>query len=78
MDDIELRDFYERRFQLFLDPAWQELIEDLTDLGKGVGDITRCDDLADLWYKRGQMDMINYLINLEELTKQSYEELDNA
>lgn len=53
-------------------------MEDLAELSKTTGDITRCDDLPDLWYKRGQLDIINYLINLEELTKQSYEELDNA
>lgn len=78
MNDTELRDFYERRFDLFVHDAWKELIEDFEALGKTTGDITRCDDLADLWYRRGQLDMINYLINLEELTKQAYEELDNA
>lgn len=78
MNDIELKDFYERRFDLFLQGAWKDLVEDLEELSKTTGDITRCDDLSDLWYKRGQLDIINYLINLEELTKQSYEELDNA
>ena len=78
MNDIELKDFYERRFDLFLQESWKDLIEDLEELSKTTGDITRCDDLSDLWYKRGQLDIINYLINLEELTKQSYGELDNA
>ena len=78
MNDIELKDFYERRFDLFLQESWKDLIEDLEELSKTTGDITRCEDLSDLWYKRGQLDIINYLINLEELTKQSYEELDNA
>jgi hypothetical protein len=78
LNDIELKDFYERRFDLFLQESWKDLIEDLEELSKTTGDITRCDDLSDLWYKRGQLDIINYLINLEELTKQSYEELDNA
>jgi hypothetical protein len=78
LNDIELKDFYERRFDLFLQESWKDLIEDLEELSKTTGDITRCEDLSDLWYKRGQLDIINYLINLEELTKQSYEELDNA
>ena len=78
MNDIELKDFYERRFDLFLQESWKDLIEDLEELSKTTGDITRCEDLSDLWYKRGQLDIINYLINLEELTKQSYGELDNA
>jgi hypothetical protein len=78
LNDIELKDFYERRFDLFLQESWKDLIEDLEELSKTTGDITRCEDLSDLWYKRGQLDIINYLINLEELTKQSYGELDNA
>ena len=78
MNDIELKNFYERRFDLFLQESWKDLIEDLEELSKTAGDITRCEDLSDLWYKRGQLDIINYLINLEELTKQSYGELDNA
>jgi len=78
LNDIELKNFYERRFDLFLQESWKDLIEDLEELSKTAGDITRCEDLSDLWYKRGQLDIINYLINLEELTKQSYGELDNA
>lgn len=78
MEDKELQQFYERRFDLLAHDGWKDLIEDFEDLKTTVADITKCDDLADLWYKRGQLDMINYLINLDALTEQAYQELDNV
>ena len=78
MEDKELQQFYERRFDLFALDGWDDLVEDFEELKKTVADISKCDDLADLWYRRGQLDMINYLINLKELTEQTYEELDNV
>lgn len=78
MDDREIQDFYERRFDLLAHDGWDDLIEDFEQLKTTVADITKCDDLADLWYKRGQLDMINYLINLKEATERAYEELDNV
>lgn len=76
MEDKELQDFYEQRFDLFVQAGWKDLIEDFKELAATVGDITKCADEADLWYRRGQMDMINYLINLQSLTEAAYEELD--
>jgi hypothetical protein len=76
LEDRELQQFYEHRFDLFVQAGWKDLIEDFKELAATVGDITKCVDEADLWYRRGQMDMINYLINLQSLTEAAYEELD--
>jgi hypothetical protein len=76
LEDKELQEFYEQRFDLFVQPGWKELIEDFKQLAEQVGDITKCADESDLWYRRGQMDMINYLVNLQELTERAFEELD--
>ena len=76
MEDKELQEFYEQRFDLFMQPGWKDLVEDFTELAKTVGDITKCDSEADMWYKRGQLEMINYIVNLQELTERAFEELD--
>lgn len=77
MEDKELQAFYEQRFDLFMQAGWKDLVEDFQELAKTVGDITKCTDEADLWYRRGQLDMINYLINLQDLTEAAFEELDD-
>ncbi len=56
--------------------GWKDLVEDFQELAKQVGDITKCNDEPDLWYKRGQLEMINYIVNLQELTERAFEELD--
>lgn len=76
MEDKELQQFYEQRFDLFMQLGWKDLVEDFQELAKQIGDITKCNDEADLWYKRGQLEMINYIVNLQELTERAFEELD--
>jgi len=76
LEDKELQKFYEQRFDLFMQAGWKELVEDFQELAKQVGDITKCNDEPDLWYKRGQLEMINYIVNLQELTERAFEELD--
>lgn len=76
MEDKELQKFYEQRFDLFMQEGWKDLVEDFQELAKQVGDITKCNDEPDLWYKRGQLEMINYIVNLQELTERAFEELD--
>lgn len=78
MNDKELQAFYELRFDLLAHGGWFDLIEDFKQLRENIADITKCDDSSDLWYRRGQLAMIDYLINLRNATETAYEELDDA
>lgn len=40
-------------------------------------DITKIPDEQTLWYRKGQVDILQYLLNLKKLTEQTYEELSN-
>ena len=73
-EDLE---FYERRFDLFALDGWKELVEDFAKLKETLQDISHISTEQDLWYKRGQIEMINYLVQLKTLTEQAYEELIN-
>ena len=73
-EDLE---FYERRFDLFALKGWTDLVEDFEQLKKNLENISHINTEQDLWYKRGQVEMINYLIQLKTLTEQAYEELIN-
>ena len=68
-------DFYERRFDLFTLKGWEDLVEDFTKLKEQLQDISHISTEQDLWYKRGQIEMINYLVQLKTLSEQAYEEL---
>jgi hypothetical protein len=73
-EDLE---FYERRFDLFALKGWTDLIEDFEQLKKNLVDLAQISTEQDLWYRKGQVEMINYLIQLKTLTEQAYEELIN-
>ena len=75
MDKDELQKFYERRFDLFAHIGWTELLEDFDNLKKGYEDLAKINTIEELWYTKGQVDMINYLLNLKTLSEQAYEEL---
>jgi hypothetical protein len=75
LDKDELQKFYERRFDLFANIGWTELLEDFDNLKKGYEDLAKINTIEELWYTKGQVDMINYLLNLKTLSEQAYEEL---
>jgi len=70
-DDLE---FYERRFDLFAQEGWKDLVDDFEQLKKNLSDLAQISTEQDLWYRKGQIEMINYLIQLKTLTEQAYEE----
>ena len=73
-EDLE---FYERRFDLFALKGWTDLVEDFEQLQKNLENLAQISTEQDLWYRKGQVEMINYLIQLKTLTEQAYEELIN-
>lgn len=73
-DDLE---FYERRFDLFAEQGWTDLLEDFEQLKQNLSDLAPISTEQDLWYKKGQIEMINYLLQLKTLTEQAYEEAVN-
>lgn len=73
-EDLE---FYERRFDLFALKGWTDLIDDLDTLKQQLQDLSQIRTEQDLWYRKGQLEMVNYLIQLKTLTEQAYEELIN-
>lgn len=73
-EDLE---FYERRFDLFALKGWTDLVEDLDVLKQQLQDLSQIRTEQDLWYRKGQLEMVNYLTQLKTLTEQAYEELIN-
>ena len=75
--DRKLQQYYDERFSLFATKGWQELLEDLEAMLEQYEDITKIPDEQTLWYRKGQVDILQYLLNLKKLTEQTYEELSN-
>jgi len=72
----ELQQYYEDRFSMMSTKAWKQLIEDLLDIRTQYENIRNCDkDTVE--FRKGQVDILDYIITLQDLSEKAYEELKN-
>lgn len=57
--------------------AWTQLIEDLLDIRTQYENIRNCDQ-KNIEFRKGQVDILDYLIGLKELSTTAYQELQDA
>jgi hypothetical protein len=71
----ELQQYYEDRLSMMSTKAWKQLIEDLLDMRTLYENIRTCDkDTVE--FRRGQVDILDYLVGLKDLSEKAYEELN--
>lgn len=73
--DKKLQSYYENRFSMMASEGWRELIEDAEELYKSLNNVMPINTEQELHLKRGQLDILNWIINLKGVTEQSYEQL---
>lgn len=57
--------------------AWTQLVEDLLDIRTQYENIRNCDQ-KNIEFRKGQVDILDYLIGLKDLSRAAYEELKDA
>jgi len=72
----ELQQYYEDRFSMMSTKAWKQLIEDLLDIRTQYENIRTCDKDT-IEFRKGQVDILDYIIGLQDLSEKAYEELKN-
>ena len=70
------REFLEKRIDLFSSEAWSLFTEELTQMAQSLENIQTIEDEKTLYLRRGQVDILNMIINLEETTKLALDQLD--
>lgn len=55
--------------------AWTQLVEDLIEMRKVYEDVRNCDK-NNFEFRKGQVDILDYLIGLKDLSEKAYEELN--
>tara|TARA_R110002167_G_scaffold15671_1_gene62199 strand:- start:194 stop:424 length:231 start_codon:yes stop_codon:yes gene_type:complete len=59
---------------LFRQEGWQNLIEEMKLNLPNINSIENAKDEKDLYFRKGQLNMIGFLLNLEETTRIGQEE----
>lgn len=73
----ELQKYYEERFSTMATKGWSDFIEDLEGLKKPLENIPTIKTVEDLYFRQGQLDIINWVLSLKSISETAYEELKN-
>ena len=70
------QEFLEKRLELFSSEAWDLFKKELTSMAESIDKIQNIDDEKTLYLRRGQVDILNMVINFEETTKVALDQLE--
>ena len=73
----KLQRYYENRFDLFSHPGWFDLMEDAKNIFDTYNKVTSVTDSKNLFFKKGQLDILDWLLTLKEVSEKAYEDLTN-
>lgn len=77
MIDKDLEKYYEDRFSMMVTTGWKDLIEDVEKLQLQYSKVETISDSETLHKRKGQLDIINWILTLKQVSEETYKELQN-
>jgi hypothetical protein len=77
MLDQETQQYYDKYFTMFSSEGWKQLIQELTANAVNINSVEATKDPEDLSFRKGQLNVLGFLVNLESTTEANYEEASN-
>ena len=75
--DKELQVYYEEMFSMMSTSGWAMLMEDFQALKASLNDLSTVTDTQDLYFRKGQLDILNLVLQRKEICEKAYEELQH-
>jgi hypothetical protein len=75
MMDKELQVYYEEQFSMMSTKGWKDLMEDFKDLKDSINDVSLTTDTQDLFFRKGQLDILSLLLKRKESCEEVYKQL---
>ena len=66
--------YYNNYFDLFRTEGWKQLISELTTNALGVNSLESVKDEFDMYFRKGQLNILGSLINLETMINNAFDE----
>jgi len=73
--DEKLQAYYEARFSMMATDGWKDLIEDAQAMFDALNNVLPIQNESELNLKKGQLDILQWLLSLKGSSEQSYESL---
>ena len=72
--DQETQQYYDTYFSLFLTDGWKQLMQDFNNNAMQINSIEAAKDANDVFFRKGQLNVLAHLLNMETIVKTNYEE----
>jgi hypothetical protein len=72
-----LQKYYESSFEMMASQGWKFLLEDFDRLKASINDVTLITDTQDLFFRKGQLDILDLILKRKEMCEKVWEELNN-
>jgi hypothetical protein len=76
--DKELQKYYEGQFDMLSSKPWADLIEDLQNMSKAYENVRHVDSADIMHYRKGQLDILDFIINRKQTLEQGYKDLTDG
>jgi hypothetical protein len=73
-----LQEYYENRFDMMASVGWKDLLEDLEKMIETYNNVSSIDTVENLYFKKGQLDILRWVASLKQTSEEVFEELQNA
>lgn len=73
--DQETQEYYDQYFSLFMTDGWKQLLQDFSENLVNINSVEATKDLEDLQFRKGQLNILSYLLNLENIISSNYDDL---
>ena len=78
MQDKELQQYYEEQFSMFSTVGWKDFIEDMQTLYDAVDDLATIDNEQTLWFRKGQLDILNLVLDRAKTYEAAWMDLNGS
>jgi len=70
------KEILEKQLDTFTTEGWKLYVEELANMVEGVNDIGNLNDEKSLWYAKGQLMVLNMVMNMENFVGNTLDNLD--
>ena len=70
----ETQQYYDNYFNLFNTEGWQQLMKDFNADALQINSVDATKNTKDLHFRKGQLNVLAHLLNLQSIVENSYEE----
>lgn len=75
--DKDTQQYFDKYFDLFASEGWKQFIEDMEGNRELMSDLMTVKDANDLFYRKGQVDVLNRIVNFQDSIENAHKVVAN-